>query len=70
MIATPALPELRQIAKNGRGYVIEMRDFSICWPHRSTDIGACRDGEVLAAEGWDGDHLYGAVLPADSIRSA
>lgn len=61
MVATPALPELRQIARDNHGYVAEMVSFTNRWPNRQTDPGDCRRGEMLIAQGWDGDTLYGVV---------
>jgi len=63
MIETPALPRLREIAKECGGEVEEMRDFTNVWPNRNTDPGTRhrRLGRTLVAQGWDGNVLYGVT---------
>jgi len=62
MIDTPALPKLREIAKECDGQVEELRDFTNVWPNRNTDPGdRHQSGRILVAQGWDGDKLYGVT---------
>ena len=62
MIKSPALPTLRQLAKELNGDVVEMKEFTNVFPNRWTDNGQDDGHQKLIAHGWDGNKLFGVVV--------